>query len=129
MHHHEPARNSSRGVPNDTGARLAASSSKSKSSNGSNGSSNGSEPAWMAFNTIIDIKDDDLMFGGKPLCTWYEEDRRCSVGEESRHHGHGHGSNNVSSPGSTTGSSTDEDEERGRRRDRPQYISKPHKQH
>ncbi|KAK3306138.1 uncharacterized protein B0T15DRAFT_511982 [Chaetomium strumarium] len=22
------------------------------------------------------IEDDDLMFGGKPLCDWYEEDRR-----------------------------------------------------
>lgn len=43
-----------------------------------------SEP-WMAA-TIID--DDDLMFGGKPLCAWYEEDRRmlsCStVDEETR---------------------------------------------
>jgi hypothetical protein len=31
-----------------------------------------SQPWMMA--TIID--DDDLMFGGKPLCAWYEEDRR-----------------------------------------------------
>jgi hypothetical protein len=28
---------------------------------------------WMMA-TVID--DDDLMFGGKPLCAWYEEDRR-----------------------------------------------------
>jgi hypothetical protein len=31
--------------------------------------------SWMVT-TVIDIEDDDLMFGGKPLCTWYEEDRR-----------------------------------------------------
>ncbi|KAL2150403.1 hypothetical protein VTH82DRAFT_6966 [Thermothelomyces myriococcoides] len=30
-------------------------------------------PSWMVA-TVID--DDDLMFGGKPLCAWYEEDRR-----------------------------------------------------
>lgn len=57
---------------------------------------------WMA---VTIIEDDDLMFGGKPLCTWYEEDRRCSVGE---------GEESAPSPCS----STDEDEElhRGRQR-------------
>ncbi|KAL5606941.1 hypothetical protein BROUX41_003316 [Berkeleyomyces rouxiae] len=29
--------------------------------------------SWMGA-TVID--DDDLMFGGKPLCAWYEEDRQ-----------------------------------------------------
>ncbi|KAH6845763.1 hypothetical protein B0I37DRAFT_191758 [Chaetomium sp. MPI-CAGE-AT-0009] len=29
---------------------------------------------WLMATTVID--DDDLMFGGKPLCAWYEEDRR-----------------------------------------------------
>lgn len=39
-----------------------------------------SQPWMMA--TMIE--DDDLMFGGKPLSTWYEEDRRrYSLGEES----------------------------------------------
>ncbi|KAK4154806.1 hypothetical protein C8A00DRAFT_42486 [Chaetomidium leptoderma] len=28
---------------------------------------------WMMATVI---EDDDLMFGGKPLCAWYEEDRR-----------------------------------------------------
>ncbi|CAK7241774.1 MAG: hypothetical protein STHCBS139747_003245 [Sporothrix thermara] len=132
MHHHETAvRTSSRGAPNDTEESLSA--------------SNSSEPAtWTAFNNIIDIEDDDLMFGGKPLCTWYEEDRRCSMSEESRHHSHGHShghshshshshghdGSNAPSPESTGESLTDEDEERGRRRDRPQYhVSKPHKKH
>ncbi|CAK7202883.1 hypothetical protein SEUCBS139899_005610 [Sporothrix eucalyptigena] len=104
MHHHETARTSSRGAPKDTETTSF------------------SEPTWMAF-TIIE--DDDLMFGGKPLSTWYEEDRRCSMGEDS----HGQHNSNAPSPGSTTGSSTDEDEERGRRRDRVQYTSKPHKKH
>ncbi|KAL2157234.1 hypothetical protein VTH06DRAFT_6274 [Thermothelomyces fergusii] len=30
-------------------------------------------PSWMVATVI---NDDDLMFGGKPLCAWYEEDRR-----------------------------------------------------
>lgn len=30
-------------------------------------------PSWMVATVI---EDDDLMFGGKPLCAWYEEDRR-----------------------------------------------------
>ncbi|KAL1897933.1 hypothetical protein Sste5346_003785 [Sporothrix stenoceras] len=73
--------------------------------------SNVDQQAWMSF-TIIE--DDDLMFGGKPLCTWYEEDRRCSMGEEG-----------APSPCS----SVDDDEEmhRGRQRDRPQYRSTKHK--
>ncbi|CAK7564719.1 MAG: hypothetical protein SEPTF4163_002618 [Sporothrix epigloea] len=112
MHHHETARTSSRGAPAEIEIRL----------NSKN------EPTWMALN-VIDIEDDDLMFGGKSLSTWYEEDRRCSMGEESRHHSHNHIGNNVQSPRSMTGSTTDEDEERGRRRDRPQYSSKPHKKH
>ena len=29
--------------------------------------------SWMV-STVIE--DDDLMFGGKPLCAWHEEDRR-----------------------------------------------------
>ncbi|KAL2125641.1 hypothetical protein VTJ04DRAFT_2006 [Mycothermus thermophilus] len=29
--------------------------------------------SWMVATVI---EDDDLMFGGKPLCAWYEEDRR-----------------------------------------------------
>ncbi|CAK7231389.1 hypothetical protein SBRCBS47491_007914 [Sporothrix bragantina] len=119
MHHHETARTNSRGAPKDTETSLATSSMNS----------NEPSASWMAFNNIIDIEDDDLMFGGKPLCTWYEEDRRCSMGEESRHHGYSSSNSSQASPGSTTGSSTDEDEERGRRRDRPQYISKPHKKH
>ncbi|KAK4120690.1 hypothetical protein N657DRAFT_636402 [Parathielavia appendiculata] len=36
----------------------------------------------------IVIEDDDLMFGGKPLCAWYEEDKRmlstCIAEEENR---------------------------------------------
>lgn len=36
---------------------------------------------WMMATMI---EDDDLTFGGKPLSTWYEEDRRrYSLGEES----------------------------------------------
>lgn len=68
---------------------------------------------WMA---VTIIEDDDLMFGGKPLCTWYEEDRRCSMAED-----------NASSPCSFT----DDDEElrRGRQRDRPQYHQTAHKHH
>ena len=31
--------------------------------------------SWMS---VTVIEDDDLMFGGKPLCAWYEEDRRSS---------------------------------------------------
>lgn len=39
----------------------------------------GSHP-WMVATVI---EDDDLMFGGKPLCTWYEEERRrLSTGAE-----------------------------------------------
>ncbi|KAL2177335.1 uncharacterized protein P884DRAFT_277591 [Thermothelomyces heterothallicus CBS 202.75] len=37
---------------------------------------------WMVATVI---NDDDLMFGGKPLCAWYEEDRRrfgCATVEE-----------------------------------------------
>ncbi|KIH86341.1 hypothetical protein SPBR_08728 [Sporothrix brasiliensis 5110] len=73
------------------------------------------QQAWVS---VTIIEDDDLMFGGKPLCTWYEEDRRCSMGEES-----------ALSPCS----SIDEEEEmhRGRPRDRPQYnpSGKHHKSH
>lgn len=40
---------------------------------------------WMMATVI---EDDDLMFGGKPLCAWYEEDRRrlssCIEEEEMR---------------------------------------------
>lgn len=48
----------------------------------------------------IDIDDDDLTFGGKPLSTWYEEDRR-----------------RLSSSGTDDG----EDERRGRERVRRSY--------
>jgi len=38
-------------------------------------------PQWM---NVTIIEDDDLTFGGKPLSTWYEEDRRrYSLGEDS----------------------------------------------
>ncbi|KAK4457678.1 hypothetical protein QBC42DRAFT_160622, partial [Cladorrhinum samala] len=41
---------------------------------------------WMMATVI---EDDDLMFGGKPLSTWYEEDRRrfSSSNEEEEHRG------------------------------------------
>ena len=60
---------------------------------------------WMVA-TVID--DDDLMFGGKPLCAWYEEDRRM------------------------LGCATiDEEETRGRQRERPRvdaHYQKPRQQ-
>lgn len=60
-------------------------------------------PSWMA---ITVIEDDDLMFGGKPLCAWYEEDRR------------------------RLSSSIDEEETRGRPRERDpvanHHQEKPH---
>ena len=62
---------------------------------------------WMMA-TVIDIEDDDLMFGGKPLCAWYEEDRR------------------------RLSSCIDEEETRGRQRERPRPDShhpKTHHQH
>jgi hypothetical protein len=40
--------------------------------------------SWMA---VTAIEDDDLMFGGKPLCTWYEEERREEM-ERQSHSGH-----------------------------------------
>ncbi|KKF95101.1 hypothetical protein CFO_g2539 [Ceratocystis platani] len=52
--------------------------------------------SWMGA-TIID--DDDLMFSGKPLCAWYEEDRQ-----------------RFSNP-------YDEEEHRGRERVRREYSS------
>jgi hypothetical protein len=55
------------------------------------------------------IEDDDLMFGGKPLCDWYEEDRRA------------------------LSSCIDEQQTRGRTRERAHIEShhhdKPHHQH
>ncbi|KAK4225867.1 hypothetical protein QBC38DRAFT_367807 [Podospora fimiseda] len=39
---------------------------------------------WMMATVI---EDDDLMFGGKPLSTWYEEDRRrFSCGNDEEEH-------------------------------------------
>ncbi len=77
------------------------------------------------------IEDDDLTFGGKPLSTWYEEDRRrYSLGEES-------------APSPRFEEDTEEEERRGRQRvslipphaepgfltlsrqDRPQYTPTP----
>ncbi|KAK4132165.1 hypothetical protein BT67DRAFT_386290 [Trichocladium antarcticum] len=55
--------------------------------------------SWMA---ITVIEDDDLMFGGKPLCTWYEEDRR------------------------RLSTSIDEEETRGRQRERDPVASLDH---
>lgn len=58
------------------------------------------EPEVWLMATPID--DDDLTFGGKPLSTWYEEDRRrFSLGEDSAR---------------TIESDEDEEEERGRQR-------------
>lgn len=61
------------------------------------------DQSWMVA-TVID--DDDITFGGKPLCAWYEEDRRrlsscideeetrgrprARVSVESHHHHHHH---------------------------------------
>lgn len=56
---------------------------------------------WMMA-TVID--DDDLMFGGKPLCAWYEEDRRM------------------------LSSAMDEEETRGRQRERSRADSHEHHQ-
>jgi hypothetical protein len=56
---------------------------------------------WMMA-TVID--DDDLMFGGKPLCAWYEEDRRL------------------------LSSAMDEEEPRGRPRERSRGDSHHHHQ-
>lgn len=40
--------------------------------------------SWMVTTVI---EDDDLMFGGKPLSAWYEEDRRrLSTGDEEEEH-------------------------------------------
>jgi hypothetical protein len=55
--------------------------------------------SWMVATVI---EDDDLMFGGKPLCAWYEEDRR------------------------RLSSSTDEEETRGRQRERAHSDSQHH---
>jgi hypothetical protein len=57
--------------------------------------------SWMVATVI---EDDDLMFGGKPLCAWYEEDRR------------------------RLSSSTDEEETRGRQRERV-HADTQHHQH
>ncbi len=58
---------------------------------------------WM---TATMIEDDDLTFGGKPLSTLYEEDRRrYSMGEES----------SPESPMPSSPASSEEDEEEERR--------------
>ncbi|KAG6007600.1 hypothetical protein E4U21_005798 [Claviceps maximensis] len=65
---------------------------------------------WMQ---PIDIDDEDLMFGGKSLSAWYEEDRR-----------------RLSSGGSDDGDNQDRHEEqpRGRERVRRHHgASNPHK--
>jgi hypothetical protein len=62
-----------------------------------------SHSGWMAA-TIIE--DDDLMFGGKPLSAWYEEDRRQSMGSEA-----------------------DEERTRGRQRERPRSDASHHGHH
>lgn len=63
----------------------------------------GSHP-WMVATVI---EDDDLMFGGKPLSTWYEEERR-----------------RLSSSGSN-----EEEERRGRQRERVRIESQHHHHH
>jgi hypothetical protein len=62
------------------------------------------EPWMMA--TVIE--DDDLMFGGKPLSAWYEEDRMQSMGSDA---------------------DADEEERRGRQRERPHYHHHHHHHH
>ncbi len=70
---------------------------------------------WMV--ATISIDDDDLTFGGKPLSTLYEEDRRrYSVGEESL----------PSSPSPSSHGSSEEDEEEERRG--RQRVSSPSRQ-
>ncbi|KAL2270682.1 hypothetical protein VTJ83DRAFT_53 [Remersonia thermophila] len=56
---------------------------------------------WMVATVI---EDDDLMFGGKPLCAWYEEDRRRLSSE----------------------SIVDEEETRGRQRERVRIDTHAH---
>ena len=58
---------------------------------------------WMVATVI---EDDDLMFGGKPLSTWYEEERT--------RHSTGH---------------FEEEEKRGRARERVYYHDSDHKHH
>lgn len=58
--------------------------------------------SWMSATVI---EDDDLMFGGKPLCTWYEEDRQ------------------------RISTSLDEEETRGRQRERVRVDSQHHHHH
>ena len=60
--------------------------------------------SWMVATVI---EDDDLMFGGKPLSAWYEEERRRQ------------------SMASYSGSECDEEERRGRQRERP-VAQEPH---
>ncbi|KAK3689234.1 hypothetical protein B0T22DRAFT_168982 [Podospora appendiculata] len=57
---------------------------------------------WMVATVI---EDDDLMFGGKPLCTWYEEERR------------------------RQSSGNEEEETRGRQRERARIESHHHHHH
>lgn len=58
--------------------------------------------SWMMATVI---EDDDLMFGGKPLCAWYEEDRQ------------------------RFSSSNDEEQRRGRQRERVDYTPQQQHQH
>ncbi|KAK4209817.1 hypothetical protein QBC37DRAFT_293788 [Rhypophila decipiens] len=59
--------------------------------------------SWMVTTVI---EDDDLMFGGKPLSAWYEEDRRrLSTGDE------------------------EEEEPRGRQRERVRVETVTHHHH
>jgi len=71
------------------------------------------QPEWM---NVTIIEDDDLTFGGKPLSTLYEEDRRrYSLGEES--------------VAALAFDVAQEEERRGRQRDRPHYHKPSHKHH
>lgn len=73
-----------------------------------------SQQPWMMA-TIIE--DDDLCFGGKPLSTWYEEDRRrCSFGDDEEESGR-------------PAEFAEEEERRGRQRDRPEYENVSHSSH